>query len=95
MISVATAMLCKEQGITITGICAVYELIVAQKVNILFLYKMNKERSTLNFLQLMFFPVFSILGTTEYILFTGNMPKLKITPTYLRGMETYVSLIFP
>lgn len=30
--SVATAMLCKEQGITITGICAVYEIFVAQKV---------------------------------------------------------------
>jgi hypothetical protein len=38
MISVATAMLCKEQGITITGICAVYELIVAQKVNVLLLF---------------------------------------------------------
>jgi len=39
MISVATAMLCKEQGITVTGICAVYELIVAQKVNVtLFFY---------------------------------------------------------
>jgi hypothetical protein len=34
MLSVTTAMLCKEQGITITGICAVYELIVAQKVNV-------------------------------------------------------------
>jgi len=34
MISVATAMLCKEQGITVTGICAVYELIVAQKVSV-------------------------------------------------------------
>ena len=32
MVAVATAMLCKEQGITITGICAVYELFVAQKV---------------------------------------------------------------
>ncbi|KAG8261394.1 Protein O-mannosyl-transferase tmtc3 [Homalodisca vitripennis] len=32
MLAVATAMLCKEQGITITGICAVYELFVAQKV---------------------------------------------------------------
>jgi hypothetical protein len=34
MFSVATAMFCKEQGITITGICAVYELIVAQKVSV-------------------------------------------------------------
>lgn len=30
--SVTTAMLCKEQGITVTGICAVYELFVVQKV---------------------------------------------------------------
>lgn len=28
-------MLCKEQGITVTGICAIYEIFVAQKVNIL------------------------------------------------------------
>ncbi|XP_023716929.1 protein O-mannosyl-transferase Tmtc3 [Cryptotermes secundus] len=34
MISVATAMLCKEQGITVTGICAIYELIVAQKLRL-------------------------------------------------------------
>lgn len=32
MVSVATAMLCKEQGITITGVCAVYEVFVQQKV---------------------------------------------------------------
>lgn len=32
MMSVTTAMLCKEQGITVTGICAVYELFVVQKV---------------------------------------------------------------
>lgn len=32
MASVTTAMLCKEQGITVTGICAVYELFVVQKV---------------------------------------------------------------
>lgn len=30
--SVAAAMLCKEQGITITGVCAVYEVFVVQKV---------------------------------------------------------------
>lgn len=30
---VGTAMLCKEQGITVTGICAIYEIFVAQKVN--------------------------------------------------------------
>ncbi|KAF5297988.1 hypothetical protein FQA39_LY11863 [Lamprigera yunnana] len=34
MISVATAMLCKEQGITITGVCAVYEIFVQQKVRL-------------------------------------------------------------
>lgn len=33
MISVATAMLCKEQGITVTAICAVYEIFVIQKVS--------------------------------------------------------------
>lgn len=33
MMTVMAAMLCKEQGITITGICAVYELIVVQKVS--------------------------------------------------------------
>uniref|UniRef100_A0A8W7Q295 Glycosyltransferase RgtA/B/C/D-like domain-containing protein n=1 Tax=Anopheles coluzzii TaxID=1518534 RepID=A0A8W7Q295_ANOCL len=31
MLFVATAMLCKEQGITITGVCAIYEIFVAQK----------------------------------------------------------------
>lgn len=30
--AVASAMLCKEQGITITGICAIYEIFIAQKV---------------------------------------------------------------
>lgn len=35
MILVATAMLCKEQGITVTGVCAVYEIFVAQKVSVL------------------------------------------------------------
>ncbi|XP_041787007.1 protein O-mannosyl-transferase TMTC3-like, partial [Anopheles merus] len=34
MLFVATAMLCKEQGITITGVCAIYEIFVAQKVSI-------------------------------------------------------------
>lgn len=33
MVLVATAMLCKEQGITVTGICVVYEIFVAQKVS--------------------------------------------------------------
>lgn len=32
MFAVFVSMLCKEQGITITGICAVYEIFVAQKV---------------------------------------------------------------
>lgn len=30
---VGVAMLCKEQGITVTGVCVVYELFVAQKVS--------------------------------------------------------------
>lgn len=29
----SVAMLCKEQGITIAGVCALYEVFVAQKVN--------------------------------------------------------------
>ena len=29
---VAIAMLCKEQGITVIGVCCVYEVFVAQKV---------------------------------------------------------------
>lgn len=32
MMCVAVAMLCKEQGITVTGVCGVYEIFVAQKV---------------------------------------------------------------
>lgn len=32
VISVTAAMLSKEQGITICGICAIYEIFVAQKV---------------------------------------------------------------
>lgn len=33
MVSVAIAMLCKEQGITVTGVCFVYEIFVAQNVS--------------------------------------------------------------
>lgn len=36
MVSIATAMLCKEQGITVAGVCAAYELFVIQKVRIAF-----------------------------------------------------------
>lgn len=32
VLAVTAAMLCKEQGITICGICAVYEIFVVQKV---------------------------------------------------------------
>lgn len=32
MLLATTAMLCKEQGITIIAICAVYELFIVQKV---------------------------------------------------------------
>ncbi|XP_059617284.1 protein O-mannosyl-transferase Tmtc3 [Phlebotomus argentipes] len=31
---VGTAMLCKEQGITVTGVCAIYEIFVAQKIRL-------------------------------------------------------------
>ncbi|KAG5866812.1 hypothetical protein JTB14_002095 [Gonioctena quinquepunctata] len=34
MVSIATAMLCKEQGITVAGVCATYEIFVAQKVRL-------------------------------------------------------------
>lgn len=43
MVLVATAMLCKEQGITVTGICVVYEIFVAQKVSLLFFLFGNKK----------------------------------------------------
>lgn len=33
MASIAIAMLCKEQGVTVAGICAAYEIFVAQKVS--------------------------------------------------------------
>ncbi|XP_055681883.1 protein O-mannosyl-transferase Tmtc3-like [Lutzomyia longipalpis] len=33
-IFVGTAMLCKEQGITVTGVCAIYEIFVAQKIRL-------------------------------------------------------------
>ena len=34
MICVAIAMLCKEQGITVLGVCGVYEIFVAQKLRV-------------------------------------------------------------
>jgi tetratricopeptide (TPR) repeat protein len=34
MLSIATAMLCKEQGITVAGVCAAYEIFVTQKVRL-------------------------------------------------------------
>ncbi|XP_022904598.2 protein O-mannosyl-transferase Tmtc3-like [Onthophagus taurus] len=34
MISMATAMLCKEQGITVAGICAAYEIFVSQRMRL-------------------------------------------------------------
>lgn len=34
MLSIATAMLCKEQGITVAGVCAAYEIFVVQKVRL-------------------------------------------------------------
>ncbi|XP_039300534.1 protein O-mannosyl-transferase TMTC3-like, partial [Nilaparvata lugens] len=41
MLSMATAMLCKEQGITIAGVCTVYELFVAQKVGLIQTYSIS------------------------------------------------------
>lgn len=34
MLSIATAMLCKEQGITVAGVCAAYEVFVVQKIRL-------------------------------------------------------------
>lgn len=42
VISVTAAMLSKEQGITICGICAIYEIFVAQKVSICIHFSMLK-----------------------------------------------------
>lgn len=35
---VAVATLCKEQGITVIGICCIYEVFVAQGVSVTFIY---------------------------------------------------------
>lgn len=45
VLSVATAMLCKEQGITILGVCFAYELFVTQKVSLVptFFIKSNTQ----------------------------------------------------
>ncbi|XP_049825816.1 protein O-mannosyl-transferase Tmtc3-like [Aethina tumida] len=46
MISIATAMLCKEQGITIAGVCATYEIFVSQKIRLPELRQMLKAATT-------------------------------------------------
>jgi len=33
VILVAIAMLCKEQGITVIGVCCVYDVLIARKVS--------------------------------------------------------------
>ncbi|XP_050093554.1 protein O-mannosyl-transferase Tmtc3 [Anopheles aquasalis] len=43
MLLVATAMLCKEQGITITGVCAIYEIFVAQKIRLGDIYHLARS----------------------------------------------------
>nr|XP_040240135.2 protein O-mannosyl-transferase Tmtc3 [Anopheles coluzzii]XP_040240136.2 protein O-mannosyl-transferase Tmtc3 [Anopheles coluzzii]XP_040240137.2 protein O-mannosyl-transferase Tmtc3 [Anopheles coluzzii]XP_040240138.2 protein O-mannosyl-transferase Tmtc3 [Anopheles coluzzii]XP_040240139.2 protein O-mannosyl-transferase Tmtc3 [Anopheles coluzzii]XP_049465911.1 protein O-mannosyl-transferase Tmtc3 [Anopheles coluzzii] len=43
MLFVATAMLCKEQGITITGVCAIYEIFVAQKIRLGDIYHLARS----------------------------------------------------
>ncbi|XP_058831025.1 protein O-mannosyl-transferase Tmtc3-like [Topomyia yanbarensis] len=40
---VTTAMLCKEQGITITGVCAIYEIFVAQKIRLGDIYHLARS----------------------------------------------------
>lgn len=54
MISVSTAMLCKEQGITVTAICAVYEIFVVQKVsywcNTLLSFSIDYYESSIDFI---------------------------------------------
>ncbi len=47
MVSVAIAMLCKEQGITVTGVCFVYEIFVAQNVSKLIFYNLNLRDTNL------------------------------------------------
>lgn len=42
MICITSAMLCKEQGITMTAICAVYEIFVAQKMRLIDLWQIGK-----------------------------------------------------
>ncbi|XP_055629787.1 protein O-mannosyl-transferase Tmtc3-like [Toxorhynchites rutilus septentrionalis] len=46
IIFVATAMLCKEQGITITGVCAIYEIFVAQKLRLGDIYHLARSAMT-------------------------------------------------
>lgn len=44
MFFVFTAMLCKEQGITATAVCVLYEIFVVQKVKFSFDLHSLKER---------------------------------------------------
>ncbi|XP_052873324.1 protein O-mannosyl-transferase Tmtc3 [Anopheles cruzii] len=46
MLFVATAMLCKEQGITITGVCAIYEIFVAQKIRLGDIYHLARSMAS-------------------------------------------------
>lgn len=41
VVCLSVAMLCKEQGITIAGVCALYEVFVAQKVKLAHKYFSN------------------------------------------------------
>lgn len=39
VVCLGIAMLCKEQGITVAGVCALYEIFIAQKVS----FRKNKN----------------------------------------------------
>jgi len=41
VVCLCVAMLCKEQGITIAGVCALYEVFIALKVKLIYTYFKN------------------------------------------------------
>lgn len=67
---VTVAMLCKEQGITVIGVCCVYEVFIAQKVNLCktqfqygqtFKFKLHQRILVLRLLyQLEYYPYFAL-----------------------------------
>jgi len=64
---VAVATLCKEQGITVIGICCIYEVFVAQGVRLTFIYHLvNKGRVTCMVKAKMI--CYGVLGSKAYLL---------------------------